>query len=182
MKSNNYGSLAKLTLEGYKELVKNFPQLTTEFKQYIFKYKDNLRCFLEMECDKIDYFKTLSMITKQELLFNMVRKTYNKGDVIYGAEEIVDRLIVIESGVVQLSVEYDKRRPNMNFILERLTTGAILNHKAFMVRDKADTSFICRTNVSCFELSRDKMESVMRKRADLREAKKDVERAVFTPY
>ena len=71
VKSNNYGSLAKLTNDGYKELTKNFPQLPSEFKQYIFTYKDNLRCFLEMECDKIDYFKKLDMVTKQELLFSM---------------------------------------------------------------------------------------------------------------
>ena len=42
-----------------------FPSLTTKFKEYIFKYKDELRAFLEMECDKIKYFKDLSMTTKQ---------------------------------------------------------------------------------------------------------------------
>lgn len=87
----------------------------------------------------------------------MVRQTYKEGEVIFAAEDIVDRLIVIESGVVQLSVEYDKRRPNNPFIIERLTMGAILNHKAFIVNSKAEIDFVCRTNVSCYELSRDKM-------------------------
>ena len=60
-----------------------FPSLTTKFKEYIFKYKDSVRTFLEIECDKIKYFPNLSMITKQELLFNMERKTYAEGESIF---------------------------------------------------------------------------------------------------
>ena len=61
---------------GFDLLQKHFTNLTTEFKHYIFKYKDDLRTFLEMECDKIEYFKNLNVITKQELLYKMERKTY----------------------------------------------------------------------------------------------------------
>lgn len=122
-----------------------------------------------MECDKIKYFKDLSMITKQEILCNMERRTYNQGDYLYGTGEknIIDRMIVIQSGVVQLSVPYDKRRPDEDFVIERLTTGAILNHQAFIVKDWADTDYICRTPVSCFELSYDRLRNVIRTRADL---------------
>ena len=56
-----------------EDLQKSFPSLKTHFKHFIFKYKDTLRAFLEMEMDKITYFKPLNMITKQELLFNMER-------------------------------------------------------------------------------------------------------------
>lgn len=65
------------------------------FKEYMFKYKDDLRTFLEIECDKIQYFKPLSMITKQELLFNMNRKWYSEGDRIFKSEAVIDRLILI---------------------------------------------------------------------------------------
>ena len=64
VKSGNYGTLARLTEHGFKELEKQFQNLRVSFKEYIFKYKDDLRTFLEMECDKIKYFKDLSMITK----------------------------------------------------------------------------------------------------------------------
>lgn len=100
VKSQNYGSLAKLTKSGFDTLKKQFPSLETEFKQYIFKYKDDLRTFLEMECDKIPYFNALSMITKQEILFSMERRTYNEGDNIFEEKGVIDKLIVIESGVV----------------------------------------------------------------------------------
>ena len=64
MKSLNYGSLARLTEGGFKALQLEFSNFTTCFKHYIFKYKDDLRAFLEMECDKIKYFRPLQMITK----------------------------------------------------------------------------------------------------------------------
>mmetsp|Transcript_26628 Transcript_26628/g.35631 ORF Transcript_26628/g.35631 Transcript_26628/m.35631 type:complete len:82 (-) Transcript_26628:776-1021(-) len=81
-----------------------------------------------MECDKIKYFRDLSMITKQELLYNMERKTYEEGRSIFENHQVIDRLIVIQSGVVQLSVPYDKRLPHEEFVIERLIPGAILNH------------------------------------------------------
>ena len=128
VKSMNYGSLARLSEEGFKSLQNEFTSLTTKFKEYIFKYKDSVRTFLEIECDKIKYFRDLSMITKQELLFNMERKTYAEGESIFDNHQEIDRLIVIQSGVVQLSVSYDKRVQNEDFVIERLIPGAILNH------------------------------------------------------
>ena len=56
VKSKNYGSLARLSWESLEELEKSFESLKTHFKKYIFKYKDTLRAFLEMEMDKITYF------------------------------------------------------------------------------------------------------------------------------
>lgn len=119
-----------------------------------------------MECDKIKYFRDLSMITKQELLYNMERKTYTQGSFIFEQGHVIDRMIIIQSGVVQLSIPYDKRCKE-EFVIERLTSGAILNHQAFVVQDVADTDYICRTPVSCFELTYERLKTVLKKRADL---------------
>lgn len=182
VKSLNYGSLAKLTEQGFKSLERQFPSLSTSFKEYCFKYKDDLRTFLEMECDKIKYFSALSNITKQELLYSMERRTYEAGKPIFVANQTIDRLIVIQSGIVELSISYDKRRKYEDFVIERLTTGAILNHQAFIVKDVADTFFVCRTPVSCFELSYERMKKVMTKRADLQQARKDIKQALFASH
>lgn len=82
---------------------------------------------------------------------------------------------------MQLSTLYDKRKKDEEFIIERLTAGAILNHNAFMVKDIADTDYVCRTPVSCFALSYEKMKQVMLRRADLQQANKEVKRDVFMP-
>ena len=94
---------------------------------------------------------------------------------------MVDRLIVVQSGVVQLSIPYDKRVANQDFVIERLIPGAILNHLAFMIKEKTDTEYICRTPVSCFELSYDRMKKVAQKRDDLQQARKEVKQELLTP-
>jgi len=111
----------------------------------------------------------------------MERKTYQAGESIFVNGELVDRLTVIQSGVVELSVPYDKRLRDELFVIERLIPGAILNHQAFIVKDHASADYVCRTPVSCFELSYERMKKVMNKRADLQQARKDVKKALFTP-
>lgn len=69
--------------------------MTQRFKEYCFKYKDDLKAFLEMELDKIKYFRDLSMITKQELIYNMERRTYTEGAHIFSQGELIDCMIVI---------------------------------------------------------------------------------------
>ena len=117
--------------------------------------------------DKITYFQPLNMITKQELLYNMERQTYFVDDIIFKPNQAIDRLIVIQSGVVQLSVPYDKRLGDTRFVIERLTSGAVLNHQSFLMKLKAEAEYICRTPVSCFELSYEKFASIMGHRDDL---------------
>ena len=134
-----------------------------------------------MECDKIKYFRDLSMITKQELLYSMERRTYEEGRSIFIQHQVIDRLIVIQSGIVQLSIPYDKRIAE-DFVIEKLTAGAILNPQAFVVKDISDTDFLCHTPVSGFELSYDRMKKVMNKRADLQQARKDIKQILFTPH
>ena len=97
----------------------------------------------------------------------MERRTYEAGKPIFVAKQTIDRMIVIQSGIVGLSIMYDKTRQYEDFVIERLTTGAILNHQAFIVKDIADTYYVCRTPVSCFELSYERTKKVMEKRADL---------------
>ena len=83
---------------------------------------------------------------------------------------------------MELSVPYDKKAKNSpDFIIERLTSGAIINHQAFMLKDISDTDFVCLTNVSCFELRYDRMKTVMDKRQDLQAARKDIQKELMMP-
>lgn len=171
--SKNYGSLARLDKNDWGEIERHFsnPKMETAFKEYTFKYKDELRTFIEMEANKIFYFRNLSMITKQELLYGMVRNKYEEGQHLFQQGHEIDRMIIIQSGVVELSIAYDKRVPNEEFIIERLGAGAILNHQSFVIKDIADTDFIAKTPVSCFELTYDRLKQVMKRRDDMMRAK-----------
>jgi len=64
VKSVNYGALALLRKSAFNELQKIFENMSNHFKKQIFKYNDEVTQFIEMELNKISYFKDLSMTTK----------------------------------------------------------------------------------------------------------------------
>ena len=91
--------------------------------------------WLMVEMDKVNYFRSLSLATKQEIIFNMERLTYEKGSLICQKDIIADKLILIQQGIVEVAVKYDRRRDDQYFVIERLGRGALINHRSFMVED-----------------------------------------------
>ena len=167
VRSENYGTLAILKKSHFLELSKTFEQFSTLFKKQIFKYKDPLTTWLFIEMEKIPYFRNLSLLTKQELIYAMERHTYEKNSFICEKDKLADRLYLIQDGIVEVAIKYDRRREEQNFVIERLGRGAIINHRSFMVTDDADTDFVCRTMVSVFSLTTVKLNEIMLKRQDL---------------
>ena len=62
--SENYGTLAYLSRSAFDELNKTFDEFTMLFKKQITKYQDELTMWLQIEMDKIPYFRSLSLLTK----------------------------------------------------------------------------------------------------------------------
>ena len=76
----------------------------------MFKYQDDVSMFLNVEMDKIPYFRLLSLQTKQEIIYAMERRTYEKGSLICKEGEKADKLFLIQQGIVEVSIKYDRRR------------------------------------------------------------------------
>ena len=157
-----------------------FDTIYSLFKNNITLYDDDVKFFIEMACNKIPYFRPLSMLTKQELIFSMERETFEAGHFICKKDDVADRMYLIQEGVVEITSEYS-RNPNSQFVIERLGRGAIINHRSFMLKDDADTDFRCKTTVSAFILTYEKMKAVKNRRQDLKDARRLVKEEVFKP-
>ena len=179
--SVNYGSLARLTKSSYVELSKNFEMFQGLFKQQTYKYNDDLTVWLTVEMNKIGYFRQLSLQTKAELIYGMERKTFEENSLICKKDDLAEHLILIQDGIVEVKSQYDKRRENEYFVIERLGRGAIINHRSFMIGDEADTDFSCKTVVSAYLLPVKHMKAVKNKRQDLKKAKEDVKKDMYDP-
>jgi len=88
-------------------------------------------------------------------------------------------MFIIQSGVVKVVTKFDKRHPDDEFVIERLTRGAIINAKSFLINDDVDTDFICETTVKCFVISSEVVDQIQKRRAlinifDIEKAKKKV--------
>ena len=111
----------------------------------------------------------------------MERKTYEKGTYLCKRDDKAEQMFLIQEGIVEIAIPYDKRMDE-NFVIERLTKGAIINHRSFLLKDEADTDFLCFTNVSVFVLSYQNMKQIKDKRVDLQKAKNDVKQELFQSY
>ena len=111
----------------------------------------------------------------------MERHTYEKGTFLCKKDALADRLYLIQDGIVEVAIKYDRRREDQNFVIERLGRGAIINHRSFMVNDDADTDFVCRTTVSAFYLTSAKLNEVMKKRNDLATEQTKVSQTIYAP-
>ena len=135
-----------------------------------------------VEMDKIPYFRNLTIGTKQEMIYAMERVTYKKGEKLCKKGEDANKLFLIQQGIVEVAIEYDKRREGQNFVIERLGRGAVINHRSFFIKDDADTDFVCRTSVSTFMLTSEKMNEIKSKKIDLEQAKKVVKGELLEPH
>lgn len=133
VRSENYGTLAMLKKSHYTELTKTFEDFASEWRKQMLMYQDDLTLWLWLEMEKINYFRRLQLTTKQDIIYNMERVTYEKGSNICQKDVVADKLILIHQGIVEVSVEYDRRRADHPFVIERLCRGAIINHRAFLV-------------------------------------------------
>ena len=95
IESSNYGTLAMLSKSNYNELQKSFENITEVFKKQICMYDDDVKMFLEMSCEKINYFRALKYMTKQEILHSMERVTYEKDHLLCKKDDIATKLFVI---------------------------------------------------------------------------------------
>ena len=86
------------------------------------------------------------------MIYSMNLEIFEQSQHLCEKGAAADKLYIIESGVVKVVSMFDKRQEE-EFIIERLTRGAIINAKSFLVNDDVDTDFICETTVKCYILS-----------------------------
>ena len=73
-------------------------------------YQDELKLFLEQELDKIDWYRGLSIPTKNELIFSMERETRQADSFIAKRGKSADALYLVQSGYVDRTASARDRR------------------------------------------------------------------------
>ena len=149
-------------------------------------YTDPNRMFLEASLSQVDYFGDLKEQTKQELIYNMNLDVFEQGKTLCEQGKASDRMFVIESGIVKIVTKFDKRLQQNEFVIEKLTRGAIINAKSFLIKDDVDTAFECETTVKCYTLLSQTVDEIDEKQQtrnvnDLKNAKQRVERELALP-
>jgi CRP-like cAMP-binding protein len=156
--SNNYCTLGKMTERHFKDLLNKFPEIIEErFREIIYKYKDPITIFLLEAIDKIDYFRGVSEKVKRDIVYSLNPVNFDKGGLIFKPGDEADAMYIVDSGVVEIYTTMDK---GVEFVIDRLYKGSVINHRAFLFNDVIDTYARCASLVSMFYIKIDDLSKI----------------------
>ena len=130
------------------------PDLKKTMEEKIKEYDDSLKIFFEHILSQIEYFDNIPESIMNEIIFSFVPEQHEKGSSILRIDEESDRMIIIQNGMVEMHTAMDN---GVDFVIERLYRGSVINSKSFILRDKINVGARCATPVSLYYLTLDKL-------------------------
>jgi CRP-like cAMP-binding protein len=160
--SNNYCTLGKITEYHFKDFLSRFSKagIEEQFREAIYQYKDPVTIFLLEAIDKISYFRNASEKTKRDIVYSLNPVNFDKGGLIFKPGDEADAMYIVDSGVVEIYIVMDK---GMEFVIDRLYKGSVINHRAFLFNDVIDTYARCASLVSMFYIKIDDLSNIREK-------------------
>lgn len=158
VQSIHYSILGKISKDKLEVLFKEFPFFKQKLKERINTYDDDLKLFLECALKTIDYMQGVPDETITEIIFSVEYAKFDKGSKIFEKDEIANVLWLIEGGMVEIYTQMDR---GVEFVIERLYRGSVINHRSFITEDKIDINARCFMPVTLFFIKLDKMKEIM---------------------
>lgn len=78
-----------------------------------------MKLFKEWYIKQVPYFKNLNSETHHIILFSFRDETYEKGYKLISEEDMTDKLILVQYGVIDIEIIVDEQV----FVIERLVKG-----------------------------------------------------------
>lgn len=157
--SNNYCTLGKMTETHFKDFLNKFSKFKIEdmFREIIYGYADPITIFLLRAIDKIEYFQNVSEKTKRDIVYSLNPVNFDKGGMIFKPGDEADAMYIIDSGIVEIYIVMDN---GIEFVIDRLYKGSVINHKAFLFNDVIDTYARCASLVSMYYIKIDDLSNI----------------------
>lgn len=156
--SNNYCTLGRMTESNFKDFLNKFSyNIEEKFREIIYNYDDPMTTFLLSSIEKIDYFNNVSEKTKRDIVYSLNPVNFDKGGLLFKPGDEADAMYIVDSGVVEVYIVMDK---GVEFVVDRLYKGSVINHRAFLFNDIIDTYARCASMVSLFYIKIDDLSSI----------------------
>lgn len=121
------------------------------------RYDDDLKIFLESALKTIDYLQEVPDETINKIVFSMTFAKFDKGAKIFSVDETSRMMQIIQNGMVEVYTTMDN---GVEFVIERLYRGSVINHRSFISEDKIDVNARCQMPVTLFYILWDKMKKI----------------------
>jgi len=138
-------------------LFKTFEFFKEEIIKRTIRYDDNQKLFLECALKTIDYLSDVPDETITKIIYSLTFTKFEKGTKIFMCDETSNMMQIIQNGVVEIYTTMDN---GVEFVIERLFRGSVMNHHSFITEDKIDVNARCQSSVTLFYILWDKMTEI----------------------
>jgi ATP-binding cassette subfamily B protein len=152
-------ALFRITRDDFETLVHHNPGLLPYFEKII--EQNTLLRFLRLAT----FLGALPAKQVIALLDQLEEVSYKAGETIIREGELGDRLFILRSGEVKVTVQ----RGGQEVVLKHLAEGAYFGERALILNQPRSANVIAVTDTSCFSLSRENFDKLMSSAPQLRE-------------
>lgn len=170
--TTNYTTLGKISQNEVYNLFNDYPFFKEELIKRSIRYDDDLKIFLESALKTIDYLHGVPEETINKIIFSMTFAKFDKGSKIFQVDETSTIMQIIQNGMVEIYTQMDN---GVDFVIERLYRGSVINHRSFITEDKIDVNARCQMPVTLFYITWNKMSEIKESSPKLAERIEDVE-------
>lgn len=112
---------------------------------------------------QVPYFKKLSVESMHHILYSLKSETYEKGHKLILEEDLTDKLILVQYGVIDIEIKVDGHA----FVIERLLKGSILNYRNFIYKSSFKLVARCKSLTQIMYIDDVTLESLRAKNEDI---------------
>jgi CRP-like cAMP-binding protein len=120
--SRNYNTMAFLSQPGFREITSDFPEFEKAMRKFSHRYNWGRKRFLLDKFQKIEFLKKCHKNAQNEVMFSLKQKYYSVGDIVQAKGEEIERIIIIEKGLLEIFTEFEGNE----FIFEFFGEGCTL--------------------------------------------------------
>ena len=85
-----------------------------------------------------------------DLIYKLIPKQYEKGQILLKEYSSVDSLLFVEYGLVEVFFEIEGNE----FIVDNIHSGSVINYRSFFMEDIMHVTMRCKANTKILELSK----------------------------
>ena len=164
VKANNYSTIAHIEKDVFFRLFSKHIPVLTALKAKRKEYQDEYKLFIKDILRFIDYIKTVSEETVEELTYFIKEVSFEVDTMIFRAGAVVDRVYFIAEGEVDIIAKVGKREA----VLDTLYQGCNIGEYGVLGDYTHSFSAKAKTNVSLMYIEREAVLNLRDKFSDLR--------------
>ena len=131
--SGDFSTLAMLTRENYKEVVKLIPEFHNMIEKCIQTYNDDHKKHILTMLRRIEFLREgISPLILNQLVYTIHSEAKDAGSLIFKPGDPMNSIQLIEEGLVEIYIYFEDTK----FVLERLYTGSVINYRNLFLDDE----------------------------------------------